>query len=221
MDTKHQNPASLDTPDRSRTRQSRSLLSMLWHFLRGLLVLGMLLQIVLTFTPLTEQLFMGLDATSEPKTADVIVCLGGDDARIANAADLYHRRYASRIVVSNLPGAAEDMRDMLVRWGVPTESVLVDNASFVTADHPAGVARITGLNPETSTFLIVTSLEHSRRSAACFRKAGYKNITLYAWPNPLRRSASTAPRYRWRFQCLPRMIYEYVALVDYWIHDRI
>lgn len=110
---------------------------------------------------------------------------------------------------------------MLVRWGVPTESVLVDNTSFVTADHPAGVARITGLNPETSTFLIVTSFEHSRRSAACFRKSGYKNIILYAWPNPLRRSAGTAPRYRWRFQCLPRMIYEYVALGDYWIRDRI
>ena len=147
--------------------------------------------------------------------ADVIVCLGGRDRRIMWAAELYHRKLAPVVVVSNKPGAAEAMRYRLIQSGVNEEDAWVDNRSHRTADHPAGIAALDGIDPKTQRFLIVTDPEHSRRAAACFRKAGYQHFTVSAGVSTGAIDKSK-PRWRDRVMLLPYLAYEYAGLVQYW-----
>ncbi len=184
------------------------------------LALGMLLQIVLVTTPLTDKLYFGLVVSSEPVPADVIVVLGGRHERLIWAATAFHRKLAPRVIVSNAPGAAQEMKKLLVNCGVPEKSILLDTKSHTTAEHPAGVASVPGIDPVHQRFLIVTDHEHSRRVAACFRKAGYQHFTIYGGPLPLR-DEETGSHWKWRILFLPRIAYEYAALVQYWAQGKI
>ena len=180
----------------------------------------MFLQLVMVFTPLSERLYKWLAVTSRPQKADYIVCLGGDYERLLWTASLYDRRIAPKVVVSNAPGAAEYMRDLLVHAGVPRDRILVDDRSHTTFDHPSGIAQIPGLDPKRHHLQIVTSPEHSRRVRAVFRKAGYEHITIYGGFDPVK-EGTAQPGWRWRVQILPRLAYESTALIQYWLQGRI
>lgn len=202
-------PAKADAPP--RRSPLRRLARRSYRTLRGVLALGMLLHVVLVCTPLIDPLRDWLTVTGPPEPADVIVCLGGRSTRVLLAADMFHRGLAPRVVVSNRPGAAEGMRNLMIRAGVPAEQILVDATSYTTADHPAGVARAARIDPARHRLLIVTDHEHSRRAAACFRRAGYRQFTLYGGS----KRKSTDRGIRWRFFVLPHVVYEYAALAQY------
>jgi uncharacterized SAM-binding protein YcdF (DUF218 family) len=188
---------------------------------RAALACATLLLAILVGTPLTEKLYMRLDVTAPPTHADYIVCLGGNPARLLWAVDAYRRGFAPKIIVSSLPGSAQWMRDMLVQCGIPRERILVDDESSVSADHPVTIAALSGIDPERTRLLIVTDHDHSRRVAACFRKAGFEHFTITGAGFPLRLSGSFQMRCRWRLMALPRIAYEYAALVQYTLQDRI
>jgi uncharacterized SAM-binding protein YcdF (DUF218 family) len=189
---------------------------------RALLALGMLLQLILAFTPVADGIHRWLDVTREPQPADVIVCLGGSDQRVIWAADLYRRGYAPLVVVSNKEGAAHQMKNLLVNFGVPAENVLVEAQSSNTFDHPSKIATLPGIDRAAQRFLIVTDRAHSRRAAACFRTGGYPHFTTYAG----RSTASGAPpdasiSWRQRVMNLPYAGYECAALLKYRLLGRI
>lgn len=193
-----------------------------WYYrLLTLLALVALFQLVLITTPVTESLYEWLDVTSEPRTADVIVCLGGDTGRLIWTVDAYREGLAPTVVVSSLPGAAEWMRDKLVQCRIPPEAILVDHASGTTGEHPGGIAALPGIDPATNSFLLVTDHDHSRRVAMCFRKAGYRDFTIYGAGFKLRREAPYLRLCRWRVLVMPRLLYEYTALVKYWWQGKI
>jgi len=209
-------PSQPGMPASPGRRRWRRLAGLLFRSLRNLLAAGMLLEIVMVVTPLTEKVYLWLSVTGPPQKADVIVCLGGNTAREVRAAWLYRQGWAPLVVVSNRPMAAEAMRETLLLAGVPRNRILVDSRSYTTADHPESIARLPGMDRGRTRFLIVTDHAHSRRAEACFRKAGYRHTTFYAGRPPLEDGIEEGKRWRWRVMKLPSMVYELSGLLSYW-----
>jgi len=183
----------------------------------------MLAHLLVVFTPLGDGLQGWLDVTKPAVKADYLVCLGGNDHRLIWAADLFHQGIAPYVVVSNLPGSAEKMRDYLAMLGVPADRILVDATSFNTGDHPAAIERLLQIDPASSRLVIVTDAMHSRRVTACFKKGGYRDFVVTAGAMCSDVGVSPHPSHRWRTRVmiLPNIAYEYSALVVYWLQGRI
>jgi len=184
-------------------------------------LLIVLVQIVLVVTPLTEQLYLWLTVTRPPEQADVILCLGGQPERMLWAAELYHQGYAPTVVVTNWQKKADEMHKWVRMCGVPEKDLLVDRRSGTTGDHPGSVAALPGIDPGTMRFLIVTNHHHSRRVRAVFEHAGYEDFFIYGGDPPFADDADADQRWRWRVLFLPRIAYEYAALVKYRLEGRI
>lgn len=131
--------------------------------------------------------------TSRPEvTYDAVIVLGGitsptaaagredpalSDAveRVVRAQALYRAGRARRVLLSAGPlrGSSEArvLAELLVRWGVPREHLVLEERSVNTrtnALETAALARSLGLR----RLLLVTSALHLPRAAGCFRAAG-------------------------------------------------
>jgi len=199
----------------------RRRIARLYAWVRGCLALGMLLLIVLIFTPITEKIYFWLDVTEPLTQVDYIVCLGGDTGRLVWSVHAYRREYAPRIIVSSAPGSAEWMQKKLIQSGIPPKHILVDATSETTGGHPHGIARLEGIDPKSQKFLIVTDYEHSRRAAACFRRAGFNHVTLYGAGFNLRTDRPFTYMCKWRILNLPMILYECAGLGKYWLQGKI
>lgn len=188
---------------------------------RNLLAIGMLAQLVLIFTPATERVYDWLSVSvASPERADYIVCLGGGSGREGRAAQLWHRKVAPFVIVSNAPGAAEWMRNVVADCGVPRDRIIVDNRSYTTAGHPPAVAELRGIDRESQRFVIVTDHTHGRRSRACFAEAGYKHIAIHSGREPNPRT-SFRDVLEWRVYTIPPILYELAAMVQYWCEGKL
>lgn len=222
-------PGSVSTPDASVDRDTHapSRLRRVYRFVRGLLALAMAIQILLVlvilFTPAVETVHDWLDVSQDPPDpADVMVCLGGHDRRIIWTAELYHRGIAPQVVASSNGGAAERIRNILVKLDVPPDRIVVDRLAKTTADHPDGVAAMLGPEVKQQRVLLVTSTNHSRRALACFRAAGYRNVAVYAEhrkgpPEEL----PLGQLCRNRIMGVRDIAYSCAALLLYWIEGKI
>ena len=182
----------------------------------SVLAVAMAVQILLVATPVEEKLFDWLDVSTPPQPADFIVCLGGAHERLLWSADLFRKGFAPRVALSNAPGAAEEMRRWVEMCGVPRSKILLDRSSHVTGDHPGAIARLPGVDPKHTRLIIVTNREHSRRAAACFRKAGYQHFTVYSGRPPVE-----VRGVRWRIMFMCPLAYECAGLLQYWAQGRI
>lgn len=218
-----QPPAPVPAPAPPRRSWPVRVVVRTYRITRAALALVTVALILLVVTPIPERLFDWLDVSSPLAKADLIVCLGGHNERLLWTADVFSRGYASRIAVSNAPGAAQHMARLLTRCGVPASSILTDTTSYVTADHAEGIAGLRGVDRVSQRFLIITDYEHSRRVALCFRKGGYRNFAIYCGPHPFRNreDGGTPVMWRWRVVELPRLAYECAGLLQYWIQGRI
>ena len=182
------------------------------HFLTAIALLGILFVVL----PIPERIMDAMDRQGELGRADIIICLGGDPARIIEAARLLQEGYAETLVLSNRAGATELMRETAIEWGAPADHILVDDQVWTTRDHPGSIQRLTGLDPAQDRCIIVTSYTHMARSRACFEKAGYRHITMReprwerAWRERIDRNMT------WRLLILPELAYEGAAWVEYW-----
>ncbi|MDR3473660.1 MAG: YdcF family protein [Devosia sp.] len=128
-------------------------------------------------------------------TADAIVVLGGATGpalpprqepdlnehadRLMHAADLYKAGKAPKIIASGgnwrhpsrQRSEAEDMRDVLMRFGVPSEAILMEGKSLDTGQNADFTAQLMQQDHLT-TALLVTSGIHMPRAMAAFRRAG-------------------------------------------------
>ena len=134
-------------------------------------------------------------AMASTPSADVIVVLGGATGpaipprqdpdlnehadRLMHAADLYQAGKAKFVLVSGgnwrhpslSHSEADDMRDVLMRFGVPSAAILMEANSLDTgqnADFSAQLMR----QQHLTTALLVTSGIHMPRAMASFRRAG-------------------------------------------------
>ncbi len=85
--------------------------------------------------------------------------------RIQRAAELYHSRKVSFLLVSGDNSRSDydepsAMRDALIRQGVPRQRIVVDYAGFSTLDSIVRAHQVFGLNE----FIVVTQKDHAMRA---------------------------------------------------------
>jgi len=131
----------------------------------------------------------------EAAEADAIVVLGGglgpalpprlgpdlDEAadRVLHAARLYRAGKAPLVVATggyapwtgDAPPESESTADLLVEWGVPRESILVETGSRDTHENVVQVAKLLDEH-HARRILLVTSAMHMPRALAVFERTG-------------------------------------------------
>jgi uncharacterized SAM-binding protein YcdF (DUF218 family) len=174
-------------------------------------------------------------------SADAIVVLGGTvyslesprveaeemtGARVLRAARLYKEGKASIIVCAGgVPYPAsdgstriesDDMHDVLVAMGVPTDAILKEKASRNTFENAQGTAELLQ-ERGVKTILLATSAFHMPRASALFRKQGFDVVAASSDPR------ATGSPWKWR-SLLPSpealrsttlATYEYIGFVGY------
>lgn len=202
-----------DKPEKAPAapRCCRRLIRWIEHLLAGAAALLILFMV----SPLPQWLHDGLDRQGELRPAKYIICLGGDPSRVIESVLLLNEGYGQRLILSNNEGGAEKMRHLALEWGAPADKVLLDSSSRRTADHPGSVQRQCGVDPANDDCIIVTSYIHLARSKACFEKFGYRRLTM----REPRWERSFRPTGGWRnhFNYTPQLIYEYAAMLEYWL----
>lgn len=101
--------------------------------------------------------------------ADVIVVPGGDGPRRAwRAAEIYRAGAAPLVLVTGF-GDCGDIRDLMVRDGVPADVIQVECAALSTWENATFSAPLLATMGARRAIL-VTSWFHSRRALATFRR---------------------------------------------------
>ncbi len=111
-------------------------------------------------------------------TADAIVLLSDDNYhadRAARAAELYHSRWAPRIVASGrmlrrYAGIAELMQRDLVERGVPAEAVVRLSHTAENTREEAQAVKVLVIQRGWHRILVVTSNYHTRRTGYIYRR---------------------------------------------------
>jgi uncharacterized SAM-binding protein YcdF (DUF218 family) len=137
-------------------------------------------------------------APEDAPSADAIVVLGGalgparpprgtpdlgDGAdRVLHAARLHRAGKAPLVVAAggSAPGQStraegDDIADLLVEWGVPRESILVEGGSLDTYGNATEAKRLLD-ERGVRRVLLVTSALHMPRALAAFRRAGLEAV---------------------------------------------
>lgn len=104
---------------------------------------------------------------------------GGD--RIWQAISLYKTKHVDKLLISGDHGylidrglhEAEQLKAVLVKWGIPKEDILVEIRSKNTYENAVESKKVLDQAvPEAKHFLLVTSGRHMLRARACYAKAG-------------------------------------------------
>lgn len=173
-----------------------------------------------------------LDYSQEPKPADVIVVLGGQEvARPLYGAELFRGGYAPEVWVSRvrvreslrvvrelgieIPNEDEIAVEVLKRKGVPAASIRRYGEDVVSTVHE-GLALEAALGPEKKRVLVVTSRYHARRSRFVLRGIlKGREVTVVASPH------ETFSRRWWRDQDLAKAaVLEAAKTIYYFIGGR-
>lgn len=101
--------------------------------------------------------------------------------RILQALDLYEDGTIKKIFISGGSGdllnpefkESEILRDYLIKIGIPEEDIIVESESRNTFENACASAKLLRPQNNTESYLLITSAFHMRRSAACFKKAGF------------------------------------------------
>jgi uncharacterized SAM-binding protein YcdF (DUF218 family) len=129
-----------------------------------------------------------------PRPAQAIVCLGGGLAghnfpveegwqRIYTAVQLQLDGFAPLIVFSGggsgKVSEAEIYAEVAQWLGAPPNAIALDPLPGSTAEHPGNLLRLDrAALTRQSSLIIVTSPLHTKRTAMCFRKAGFTNFRM-------------------------------------------
>tara|TARA_B100000508_G_scaffold55003_2_gene42638 strand:- start:41912 stop:42583 length:672 start_codon:yes stop_codon:yes gene_type:complete len=104
---------------------------------------------------------------------------GGD--RIWQAIDLYKRGKLDKLLLSGDHGyvtdrglhESEQLKELLVRWGIPENDLIIEGKSKNTAQNAQETAALLSKSyPHFSSFMLITSAKHMKRAKACFDKEG-------------------------------------------------
>lgn len=202
----------------------------------GFAAFAYVLLVLASFNPVAHVVLAALEDQTAPLTeppADVsaLVVLGGGGhslARCERAASLYRPAIHALVLASgghpdpNDPIEAEQMRDWLVRLGVPATVVVVEsesNSTHENAVHCAAILRDRGM----SKVVLVTDAVHMPRAIACFRKQGIDVV-----PAPCDRITDHRPRVPGYFvpsagaaERTERGVREWLGMLWYWVNGRI
>ncbi len=100
--------------------------------------------------------------------------------RIWQAITLYKRKKIKKILITGDSGyvvrgglhEADQIRELLIQWGIPKEDILVENKSKNTYENAVFTSKLLKKDYPKKRFLLITSALHMKRAAACFKKQG-------------------------------------------------
>jgi len=118
--------------------------------------------------------------TANDKMPDDRVYFQHGADRVVHAVELYKRGIIKRIIVSGGSGSlttktrkeADEFFSVMVLMGVPSSDIVIENESRNTHESAINVKQLLK-DEQESSYLLITSAFHMRRSLACFRKAGF------------------------------------------------
>ncbi|WP_050183301.1 YdcF family protein [Domibacillus robiginosus] len=104
---------------------------------------------------------MFLVVDEKPLEAEVIITLSGDTGRLGKAADLYHKGYSNKVILSNAaePGTTPEEA---VALGVPEEDILLEKEATSTYTNALYTKEIM-TEQEFDSAIVVSSDYHMRR----------------------------------------------------------
>jgi uncharacterized SAM-binding protein YcdF (DUF218 family) len=111
--------------------------------------------------------------------------LGGHGDRIWQTLDLYHRNIIDKILISGDDGdliekglnESEQMKVVLVRWGIPAKDIIVEGKSKNTHENALFTQGLIEKSyPHFKNNVLITSAIHMKRSLGCFEKIGMNLI---------------------------------------------
>jgi uncharacterized SAM-binding protein YcdF (DUF218 family) len=96
--------------------------------------------------------------------------------RIWQALNLYHQGKIKKILISGDDGnifdqgldEAKQLREVLLRWKIPKEDILIENISRNTYENAIETKKLLIKHPELKRKLLITSGTHMRRAKAIF-----------------------------------------------------
>ena len=111
------------------------------------------------------------------RLAELAAPLGTRALVVTNAGQLGDGGLVDRIGSLLLAGGLSV--EVVRQHGEPTVED-IDRSATRTADHPAGVAGLAGVDPAGQQFILVTTPYHSTRAIACFEHFGYRHVLARA-----------------------------------------
>lgn len=171
-------------------------------------------------------------------SADMIMVLMGPiPDRVLQAADLYHRGVAPKIVFCNdhMPGslqladygiflenAADIAKKTLLQLGVPDSVIhVLEHVTASTQDEAMVLREYLAGHPEIRSVVLVTSSYHSKRTYRIFSKAvsrGGLDVQIYASDNPY---TNFYQRRWWRDRPSAAMVLlEYLKLLNFYLIEQ-
>jgi uncharacterized SAM-binding protein YcdF (DUF218 family) len=170
--------------------------------------------------------------------ADVMVILMGNiPDRVLQAADLYNRGIAGRvIIVEESMGAFKKLeergahiisntmqaRNAAVSLGIPADSILILPGYANSTQKEAIIIReYLTKRSDIDTLLLVTSAPHTRRASIIFRKAFEANGNkVLVCSSPSIYSNYTGVGWWKHKEEIQAVLGEYVKLVNFWLFDK-
>ncbi len=105
--------------------------------------------------------------------------------RVVHTVELYKKGIIRKVMISGGSGRlvtnarkeADELFNAMVLMGVPSYAMAIENESRNTHESAVKVKQLVK-NEQGSSYLLITSAFHMRRSAACFRKVGFEVDTF-------------------------------------------
>lgn len=102
--------------------------------------------------------------------------------RIWQAITLYKKGKINKILISGDTGyvirkglhEADQLKEVLVEWGIPFEDIIIENKSKNTYENALFTGSLMKKNKFKKKFLLITSALHMPRASACFKKQNLK-----------------------------------------------
>jgi uncharacterized SAM-binding protein YcdF (DUF218 family) len=115
------------------------------------------------------------------KDLNVLSARRGID-RIWQTISLYKKGKIKKILISGDTGyvirkglhEADQLKEVLVKWGIPSEDIIVENKSKNTYENAQFTGNMMRQFKYKKKFLLITSALHMPRAAACFKKQNLK-----------------------------------------------
>ncbi len=106
--------------------------------------------------------------------------------RIWQAITLYKKGKIKKILISGDSGylvkdglhEADQMKEVLLSWGIPNEDIIIENQSRNTHENAVFTKALIQKEYPSSSLLLITSALHMKRAKACFDKEGLKVNTF-------------------------------------------
>lgn len=115
------------------------------------------------------------------KELEVLTVRRGTD-RIWQAISLYKRKKIKKILISGDNGyvvrgglhEADQLKELLIQWGIPKKDLIVENKSKNTYENALYTTKLLKKKYPKKRYLLITSALHMKRASACFKKQGLK-----------------------------------------------